>query len=129
MVKDLLGASPPDSFFLFSHGNGPLRFVRLEPPLDIHQLNEVMSKDFTSVHEWLKGNNLSLKVDKATAMVISTEQRERCVAKTNEEFSLNIQEERIDNVLIAKFLDSQVESNLNWNGHIKAQKSVEKLAS
>ena len=37
--------------------------------------------------------------------------------------SLNIQEEQIDNVLIAKYLGIQVDRNLNWKDHIKALSS------
>ena len=60
---------------------------------DIHQLNEAMNKDLTSVFELLKGNKLSLNVAKTKAMFISTKQKERCLTKNNEELSLNIQEE------------------------------------
>ena len=60
---------------------------------------------------------------KTKAMIISTKQKERCLAKNNEEFSLNIQEERIENVLTAKYLGIQVDSNFNWKGHIKALSS------
>ena len=56
-------------------------------------------------------------------MVIPTKQKERCLAKTNEELSLAMQEERIDNVLVAKYLGIQVDRNLNWKGHIKALSS------
>ena len=80
---------------------------------DIRQLNEVMNKDLTTNVEWLKGNKLSLNVAKTKAMVISTKQKERCLAKTNEEVSLVIQEERIDYVLAAKYLGIQVDRNLN----------------
>ena len=45
------------------------------------------------VFEWLKGNKLSLNVAKAKAMVISTKLKEWCLAKNNEELSLNVQEE------------------------------------
>ena len=79
-----------------------------------------MNKDLTTIVEWLKGNKLSLNVSKTKAMVISTKQKERCLAKTNEELSLVIQEERIDTVLAAKYLGIQVDRNLNWKGHIKA---------
>ena len=87
---------------------------------DICQLSEVMNKDLTTIVEWLKGNKLSLNVSKTKAMVISIKQKERCLAKTNEELSLVIQEERIDTVLAAKYLGIQVDRNLNWKGHIKA---------
>ena len=56
-------------------------------------------------------------------MVISTKQKERCLAKTNEELPLVIQEERIDNVLVVKYLGIQVDRNLNWKSHIKALSS------
>ena len=56
-------------------------------------------------------------------MVISTKQKERCLAKTNEELSLVIQEKRIDTVLAAKYLGIQVDRNLNWKGHIKVLSS------
>ena len=56
-------------------------------------------------------------------MIIYNKQKERWLAKSNEELSLNIQEERIDNVLTAKYLGIQVDSNLNWKGHIKALSS------
>ena len=87
---------------------------------DIHQLNETMKKDLTSVFEWLKGNKLSLNVAKTKTMLITTKQKERFLAQNNKELSLNIQEERIDNVLNAKYLGIQVDSNLNWKVHIKA---------
>ena len=86
----------------------------------VHQLNEALTKDLATVFEWLKGNKLSLNVAKTKAMVISTKQKERCLAKNNEELSLNIQEQQIDDVLIAKYLGIQVDRNLNWKGHIKA---------
>ena len=70
---------------------------------DIRQLSEVMNKDLTTIVEWLKGNKLSLNVSKRKAMVISTKQKERCLAKTNEELSLVVQKERIDNVLAARY--------------------------
>ena len=91
---------------------------------DIRQLSEVMNKDLTTIVEWLKGNKLSLNVSKTKAMVISTKQKERCLAKTNEELSLVIQEERIDTVLAAKYLVIKVDRNLNWKGHIKALSST-----
>ena len=43
---------------------------------DIHQLNEAMNKDLTTVFEWLKGNKLSLNVAKTKAMIISNKQKE-----------------------------------------------------
>ena len=80
--------------------------------------------------EWEVWTPLSLNVAKTKAMVISTKQKERCLAKNNEELSLNIREERIDNVLIAKYLGIQVDRNLNWKDHIKtlSSKLVEQLA-
>ena len=41
------------------------------------------------------------------------------MSTSNEELSLNNQEERTDNVLTAKYLGIQVDSNLNRKGHIK----------
>ena len=90
---------------------------------DIRQLNEMMNKDLTTIVEWLKCNKLSLNVAKTKAMVILTKEKERCLAKTNEELSLVIQEERIDDVLAAKYLGIQVDRNLNWKGRIKALSS------
>ena len=59
-------------------------------------------------------------------MIISTKQKERCLTWNNEELSMNIQEELIDNVLITKYLGIQVDKNLDWKGH--NQKSIEQLA-
>ena len=53
-------------------------------------------------------------------MTITTKQKERCLDNNSEESSLNIQEERIDNVQNVKYLGIQVDSNLIWKGHIKA---------
>ena len=53
-------------------------------------------------------------------MIISTKQREMYLAKYNERLSLSIQDERIDNVLTAKYLGIQVDEDLNWKGNIKA---------
>ena len=47
-------------------------------------------------------------------MVILAKQKERCLARNNEELSLNTKEERIDNALIAIFLGIQVDTKLNW---------------
>ena len=43
---------------------------------DIHQLNEAMNKDLTSVFEWLKGNKMSLNAAKTSTIIISTKQKE-----------------------------------------------------
>ena len=53
-------------------------------------------------------------------MVISAKQKEKCFTRNNEELSLIIQEEPVDNVLITKYLGIQVDRNLDWKGHIKA---------
>ena len=53
---------------------------------DIHQLNEAMSKYLSTVFEWLKGNELSLNIEKTKAMIITTKQKERCLANNSEEF-------------------------------------------
>ena len=90
---------------------------------DIHKLQEAMNKDLTTVAEWLKGNKLSLNVAKTKAMVISTKQKERNLTRNNEELTLKIQEEPIDNVLITKYLGTQVDRNLDWKDHIKALSS------
>ena len=69
-----------------------------------------MNKDLTTVVEWLKGNKLSLNVAKTRAMVISTKQKEMGLTRNNEELSLKIQEEPIDNGLMTKYFDIQVDS-------------------
>ena len=51
----------------------------------IHQLNEALKKDRTTVFELLKGNILFRNVAKTKALAISTKQKERCLAKNNEE--------------------------------------------
>ena len=68
-----------------------------------------MNKDLSTIVEWLKGNKLSLNVAKTKALVISTKEKERCLAKTNEELSLVMQKERVGNVLGAKYLDIHVD--------------------
>ena len=68
-----------------------------------------MNKVLSTIVEWLKGNKLSLNVAKTKAMVISTKEKERCLAKTNEELSLVMQEERVGNVLGTKYLDIHVD--------------------
>ena len=67
---------------------------------DIHQPKEAMNNELTTVVEWLKDNRLSLNVAKTKAMVISTKQKERSLARNDEELSLKMQEEPINNVLI-----------------------------
>ena len=60
---------------------------------NVHQLNEAMNKNLTTVFEWLKGNKLSLNIAKKKTMATSTKQRERYIAKNNEKLSLNMQDE------------------------------------
>ena len=91
--------------------------------VDIHQLNEALSKELTTVVEWLKGNKLSLNVTKTKAMDMLTKQEKTCLAINNEELSLNIQEEPKDNILIIEYLGIQMDRNLDWKGHIKAVSS------
>ena len=79
-----------------------------------------MSQYLTTVIEWLKGNKLFLNVAKTKVMDTSTRHKGRSSIRNNEELSLKIQEEPIDNVLITKHLSIQVDRNLNWKGHIKA---------
>ena len=95
---------------------------------DIHQLNEALSKDLTTVVELLKGNKLSLNVTKTKAMVMLTKQEKTCLAINNEELSLNIQEEPIDNILIIEYSGIQMDRNLDWKGHIKAVSSKISIA-
>ena len=90
---------------------------------DIHKLQETMSKDLTTVVEWLKGNKLSLNVAKTKATIISTKQKEKSLSGNNKELSLKIKEEPIDIVLSTKNLGIQMDRNLDWKGHIKALSS------
>ena len=71
----------------------------------------------------MKGNKLSLNVGKTKAMAISTKQMDRSLTRNNEELSLKIQEEPMDNVLITNYLGIQVDRNLDWKGHITALSS------
>ena len=64
-----------------------------------------------------------VNVAKTKAMVISTKQKERNLTRNNEELTLKVQEEPIDNVLITKYLGIQVDRNLDWKDHIKALSS------
>ena len=82
-----------------------------------------MNKDVTTVVEWLKGNRLSVNVEKTKAMIIETKQKESWLANNSEVLSLKILEEGIHNVLAAKYLGIQVDSNLNWKYRIKALSS------
>ena len=63
-----------------------------------------MNKDRTTVVEWWKGNKLSLNVAKTKEMVISTKQNKRILTRNDEQLSLQIQEEPIDNFQITKYL-------------------------
>ena len=42
---------------------------------DIHQLNESLTKDLSTIFEWLKGNKLSINFKKTNAMIITTKQK------------------------------------------------------
>ena len=44
---------------------------------DIHQLDEALRKDLTTVVEWLKGNKLSLNFTKTMSVVISRKQNRK----------------------------------------------------
>ena len=64
-------------------------------------------------------NKLSLKVAKTKAIVILTKQKEKQLADNDDVLSLNIEEQLIDSVQIAKYLGIQIDNNLNWKDHIK----------
>ena len=55
---------------------------------------------------------MPLNAAEAESMVISTKQKERCLAKNNKELSLTIQEHRVDNdnFPTAKYLGIQMNS-------------------
>ena len=76
--------------------------------IDVHQLNDSMSKDLTTVFEWLNGKKLSLNMAETKVMIIATKLKERCLVNNNEELSLIILEKQIDNVLAAKYLVGKI---------------------
>ena len=89
-----------------------------------------MNKDLTTVVEWLKGNRLSVNVEKTKAMIIETKKKESWLANNSEELSLKVLEEGIHNVLAAKYLGIQVDRVIligNIASKLYHHKSVEQL--
>ena len=87
---------------------------------NIEELNTVINRDLDCLNKWLQGNKLSLNVVKTQAMVIRSQPNLKKIAdKRADTPSFSIGESAIDIVKNVKYLGVQLDSNLDWNQHMK----------
>ena len=86
----------------------------------IGELNTVINRDLDCLNKWLQGNNLSLNVVKTQAMVIGSQPNLKKIADKSVEMpSFSIGDSVNDLVKNVEYLGVQLDSNLNWNQHMK----------
>ena len=87
---------------------------------NIGELNTVMNRDLDCLNKLLQGNELSLNVVKTQAMAIGSQPNLKKVAdKRVDTPSFSIGDSVIDLVKSVKYLGVQLDSNLDWNQHMK----------
>ena len=87
---------------------------------NIGELNTIINRDLDCLNKWLQGNKLSLNVVKTLAMVIGSQPNLKKIAdKRVDTPSFSIGDSAIDLVKNVKYLGVQLDSNLDWNQHMK----------
>ena len=87
---------------------------------NIEELNTTLSKDLDSLNKWLQGNKLSLNVVKTQAMVIGSQPNLKKIAEKKVDTpSFSIGGSDIDLIKNVKYLGVQLDSNLDWDQHMK----------
>ena len=66
------------------------------------------------------GNKLSLNVAKTHSMLIASQQKHKSLTHSEIRFDPKIREKEIEKICKAKYLDVQIDDNLNWKEHIRA---------
>ena len=82
---------------------------------NISQLNDQINGDLKFLNSWLKGNKLSLNVQKTNSMLICTKPKRKTLIDSNLKLDLTIEGNELEGVPCIKYLGV----NLNWKEHIK----------
>ena len=85
----------------------------------ISQLNNQINDDLKFLNSWLKGNKLSLNVQKTNSMLICTKPKRKTLIDFNLKLDLTIEGNELEGVPCIKYLGVQIDHNLNWKEHIK----------
>ena len=83
------------------------------------QLNDQINGDLKFLNSWLKGNKLSLNVQKTNSMLICTKPKCKTLIDSNLKLDLTIEGNELEGVPCIKYLEVQIVHNLNWKEHIK----------
>ena len=78
-----------------------------------------MNGDLKFLNSWLKGNKLSLNVQKTNSMLICTKPKRKTLIDSNLKLDLTIEGNELEGVPCIKYLGVQIDHNLNWKEHIK----------
>lgn len=88
----------------------------LEKPICIQDSSENINLELNKICDWLSVNKLSLNTKKTKYMIFHWHQN---AAASQINFDLKIQDINIEKVSTFKFLGITLDSNLNWNEHVK----------
>ena len=85
----------------------------------MRQLNRVLNQDLKALHNWLRGNKLSLNVAKTQSMVISTKQKLAVLKSQTEQLNLHLHDKDLDGVQSIKYLGIHIDNTLDWKNIFK----------
>ena len=87
---------------------------------NIEELNTVINRDLDCLNKWLQGNKLSLNFVKTQVMVIGSQPNLKKIADEKVDTpSFSTGDSVIGLVKNVKYLGAQLDSNLDWNQHMK----------
>ena len=87
---------------------------------DIAQLNVILNEERRRLDRWFKGNKLSLNVDKARSMLITTKQKKKYLTTAYQTLQPSIREEHIEVICNTKYLGVKIDKNWTWKNQIKS---------
>ena len=82
----------------------------------IDSIQTNLGDDIEDIHKWCKNNNMHLNINKTKCMLLTTAQRLSRMDK--KEIDLNINGEKIDNVINHKLLGINIDHYLHWEEQI-----------
>ena len=87
---------------------------------DISKLEPASNEDLELLDNWLKGNKLSLNVEKTKSMLICTKSRRIILNSNNDKLNLLMRNRELTSVDVIKYLGTIADYSLSWKYHLKS---------